>query len=181
MFSIALFEPVTITPHQLYELGNLVGLFLFVVGLGLWGMANVSSVIRDVAEVYRDKEGERFGPKGLHAPVLKLAASTILIGMILHTHWIWTTLSGGNHLNAEWLDRPIGSLADLALAVTAGSSDMIAQMMQILMAIGVGVLIAAIAYILNITPASHAWFVATRNRLLDRRTNAAQTETVSES
>ncbi|OHU12751.1 hypothetical protein BKG75_17190 [Mycobacteroides chelonae] len=181
MFSLALFEPVSITPNQLYELGNLVGLFLFVVGVGLWGFVSVSSVIRGVAEVYGDKEGECFGPKDLHAPVLKLTASMTLIGMILHTHWIWRTLHGGNHLTAEWLDRPIDSFADLVLAVTAGSSDMIAQMVQILMAIGVGVLIAAIAYILNITPASHAWFASTRNRLLERRANAAQTEAVSES
>lgn len=181
MFSLSLFEPVSITPNQLYELANLAFLFVYVLCVGLWGFISVCAVIRGIAEVYGDKEGEHFGPRGLYVPVAKLAASTTVIGILLHTHWIWRTLNSGDYVNNEWLNRPIGSFGDFVLAVVAGSSDPIAQMMQIVMAIGVGVLIAAITYILNITPASHAWFASIRNRLLERRTSAAQTKTVSES
>ncbi|WP_255802328.1 hypothetical protein [Mycobacteroides abscessus] len=181
MFSSAFFEPISITPNQLYELSNLAAVYLIAIGISLWGWICVASTVRGIAEVYADKVGEHFGPRDLYVPVAKLVASTALIGLFLHNPWIWRTLRGGNHVDTQWLDRPIGSFRDLVLTVTAGSSQLIAQTMQCIMALGVGVSIGAIIYILNITPASHAWFVAKWSQIWARRTATAKTETVSES
>lgn len=181
MFSVVNFNLFNITPKQMYELGNLVAIYLLVIGVGLYGLAYLVSALRGIAEVYGDREGEQFGPRDLYGPVAKLTASTIAIGIVLHTHWIWRSLSGGEYVTADWLDRPIGSFGDFALAVIAGSSEPIAQMMQYLMAASAIVLFAALAYILNITPASHEWLAAKWNQITERRAHAARTETVSES
>lgn len=179
MFSTDHFGFFNITPNQMYELGNLVALYLLVIYIGLWGMRCIVTTIRCISDVYGDDDGERFGY--LFVPVVKLAAATVFIGILLHTHVIWRTLRVGDYVNADWLNRPISSFGDFVLAVIAGSSDPIAQMMQFIMAIGVAVLIAAVAYILNITPTSRAWFGVKWNQLLERRTSVAQTKTVSES
>lgn len=44
MFSLSLFEPVSITPNQLYELANLAFLFVYVLCVGLWGFISVCAV-----------------------------------------------------------------------------------------------------------------------------------------